>query len=112
MLIPTGSGGVTPGDVVAFLGRTGDATAIALAAEHLPIVAQMVNAYTRGRGFVDGVAGDDLAAVIVSSCARSVANPEHTISQETGPFSIRQGIFQGWTLPELAILHRYRRRAL
>ena len=98
-------------DVVAFLGRSGDATASALAQTHLPMVTEMVRAYTRDRGFVDGVPGDDIAAVIVSATARSVANPEHTISQETGPFSIRQGIFQGWTLPELAILHRYRKRA-
>ena len=71
----------------------------------------MVKAYTRDRGFVDGEPGDDVSVVLVSSCARLVVIPEHTISQETGPFSIRQGIFQGWTLPELAILHRYRKRA-
>ena len=101
----------TADDVAAFLGRSGDAATVALAHEHLPVITAMVKAYTRARGFVDGVPGDDLAAVIVSATARSVANPEHTISQETGPFSIRQGIFQGWTLPELAILHRYRKRA-
>lgn len=100
-----------PTDVVAFLGRTGDATALALASEHLPIVTEMVKAYTRDRGFINGAPGDDLAAVIVSSTSRLVANPEHTIEQTTGPFSIRQGIFAGWTLPELAILHRYRKRA-
>lgn len=99
-------------DVVAFLGRTGDAAALDLALQHLPIVTEMVRAYTRDKGFSDGVPGDDLAAVIVSSCARLVANPEHTRNQTTGPFQIAQGIFNGWTLPELAILHRYRKRAL
>lgn len=102
----------TAENVAAFLGRTGDAATVALAAQHLPIVTQMVAAYVRDKGFTDGVPGDDLAAVIVSCCARLVANPEHTVSQETGPFSIRQGIFNGWTLPELAILHRHRKRAL
>jgi len=101
-----------PADVAAFLGKSGDAATFALADEHLPIVAEMVKAYTRDNGFTAGDPGDDLAAVIVSSCARLVANPEHTISQVTGPFAIRQGIFNGWTLPELAILHRYRKRAL
>ncbi|MGZ5406119.1 MAG: DUF6093 family protein, partial [Nocardioides sp.] len=47
-----------------------------------------------------------------SSCPRLVGNPEHTVEQTTGPFSIRHGIFIGWTLPELAILHRYRKREL
>ena len=104
-------GVVLPACVVAFLGRTGDATTLALAEAHQPIVVEMVKAYTRDLGFVDGEPGDDLAAVIVSSCARLVVNPEHTISQETGPFSIRQGISQGWTLPEWAILHCYRKPA-
>lgn len=101
-----------PVDVVAFLGRTGDATALALAEAHLTVVTAMVKAYTRDKGFTADVPGDDLAAVIISATARLVANPEHTIEQTTGPFSIRHGVFNGWTLPELAILHRYRKRAL
>lgn len=99
-------------DVAAFLGRSGDAATVALATQHLPVVTAMVRAYVRDRGFVEDEPGDDLAAVIVSSTARLVANPEHTVEQTTGPFSIRQGIFNGWTLPELAILHRHRKRAL
>ncbi len=102
-----------PEDVAAFLGRSGDSAVTALAQSHLPIVTEMVRAYTRGKGFDEsGEPGEDLAAVIVSSCARLVTNPEHTREQTTGPFSIRQGIFNGWTLPELAILHRHRKRAL
>lgn len=103
-----------PADVADFLGRSGDTSVLALAESHLPIVTEMVRAYTRGKGFdeLTGEPGEDLAAVIVSSCARLVTNPEHTRDQTTGPFSIRQGIFNGWTLPELAILHRHRKRAL
>lgn len=107
----------TPQDVAAFLGRPDDPTVLALAAEHLPAVTHMVKAYTRDRGFdpLGGEPGDDLAAVIVSSSARLVANPEHTIDQtviaDENTFTTRPGIFNGWTLPELAILHRYRKRA-
>lgn len=102
-----------PTDVARFLGKSDEATTD-LAAEHLPVVTAMVRAYTRGRGFTDPNAepGDDVAAVIVSATARAVANPEQTVSQDVGPFSIRHGMFNGWTLPELAILHRYRKRAL
>lgn len=99
-------------DVVAFLGRTGDAAALARAEQHLPIVTAMVRAYVRDNGFEGAIPGDDLAAVIVTSTARLVVNPEHAVEQSTGPFTIRHGRFDGWTLPELAILHRYRKRAL
>lgn len=104
----------TPADVAAFLGRPGDTATGELATAHLPAVTAMVKAYTRDRGFdpITGEPGDDIAAVIISSTARAVANPEHNVSVDMGTFSIRHGIFQGWTLPELAILHRYRRRAL
>ena len=114
MPILTDPGGSTPlpEDVAAFLGRTGDAATVDLAVHHLPAVTAMVRAYTRGRGFDQGGnPADDLALVIVSSCARLVVNPEHTVEQSTGPFSIRQAIFNGWTLPELAVLHQYRKRA-
>jgi hypothetical protein len=101
-----------PDDVAAFLGKPEDVGTVTLAATHLPVVTAMVRAYVRGKGFdQNGNMADDLAAVIVSSTARLLANPEHTIEQTTGPFSIRQGVFNGWTLPELAILHRYRKRA-
>lgn len=104
----------TAADVAAFLGRPGDAATEAIAGEHLPGVTHMVKAYTRDRGFdpVTGEPGDDLAAVIVSSTARAAANPELNVSVDMGTFSIRHGVFNGWTLPELAILHRYRKRAL
>ena len=103
---------VLAADVARFLGRDGDQNAIDLATEHLPIITAMVRRYVRGSGFdTDGIPDNDLAAVIVSSAARYVSNPSGTISETVGPFSVRQGIFNGWTLPELAILHAYRRRA-
>lgn len=107
-----GDGMPTPDDVAAFLGRTGDAATEDRAAAQIPVVAAMVEAYVRGNGFTDGDPSADLGAVIVSATSRLVANPEHTVEQSAGPFSIRHGVFNGWTLPELAILHRYRKRAM
>ena len=97
-------------DVAAFLGRAGDAAVIDLAEAHLPTVRAMVRAYVRGNGF-DPSPADDVAFVIVSSTARLVSNPEHTVTSTAGPFSTRQAVFDGWTLPELAVLHQYRKRA-
>ncbi len=52
-----------------------------------------------------------IALVVVASTARLVGNPEHTIERSVGAFSEKAAIFNGWTLPELAVLHRYRKRA-
>ena len=77
----------------------------------LGIVTQMVHSYTRGNGFeAYNEPNEALGAVIVSASARLMANPELTRSQTAGPFTINHGTFNGWTLPELAILHAYRRR--
>jgi hypothetical protein len=97
-------------DVARFLGKDQDPTVLALAGEHLPIVTAMVRAYVHGNGFDVNSVADDLAAVIVSSTARYVMNPAGTIAETVGPFSVRYGVFNGWTLPELAIMHQYRRR--
>jgi hypothetical protein len=101
----------TAQNVADFLGQGDDTQLVALAGEHLPIVTAMVERYVRGRGFTNGEPDDPIAAVIVSSTARLVNNPSGTEYQATGPFQIRPGVFNGWTLPELAILHSYRARA-
>ncbi len=99
-------------DVAGFMGKADDAHVLDLAGQHLPVVTAMVKAYVRSRGFTDtGEPAEDLALVIIASTARLVTNPEHTIEQTVGQFSVRQAIFNGWTLPELAILHQYRKRA-
>lgn len=100
-----------PADVAAFLGQSGDPAALELATAHLPVVTAMVRRYVRGGGFTAGAPDDDLAAVIVSATARAVSNPTHAVSIETDDVRIRPGSFDGWTLPELAILHSYRKRA-
>ena len=103
----------TAQDVADFLGKGSDEAVRARAGAHLPVVTAMVRAYVRGNGFSteDDEPADDLALVIIASTARLVMNPDHTRDTTTGPFSIKHGIFTGWTLPELAILHLYRRRS-
>lgn len=96
-------------DVLAFLGER-DADAAQVDA-HVHTATLMVKAYTRGRGFTGGVPAEDVAAVIVSCAARLYRNPTLDRSQQVGPFQTAPGSFHGWSLPELAILHNYRRRA-
>ncbi len=103
-MMPTGY------DVAAFLGQRENMSTVVLAEEHLPVVVAFVHAYTRGQGFTDGEPGNDLRHVIVSACARLTDNPQLAREESIGDFSITRTVFNGWTLPELAVLHRYRRR--
>lgn len=102
----------TVSDVLAFLGQQAEAGGDPQVQTHLDSTTQMVRAYVRDRGFVNGIPGDDIAAVIVSATARAVRNPSQDTWQRAGSFSHRPGLFDGWTLAEYAVLHRYRRRAL
>lgn len=103
---------VDPSMVLAFMGNASAGTSTEQIYQHIETTTAMVRAYTRDRGF-DDVMGpaDDLAAVIVSCTARQLGNPAQTISVTIDDAAVRQGMFLGWTLPELAILHRYRVRA-
>lgn len=101
---------VEPLDVAKFLGRGDDAEIIALAEEHLPIVTAFVEAYTRGRGFTYGEPANPLRSVIITAAARLVPNPEQMKRYQTGDYSENPAILDGFTLPELAVLHRYRKR--
>ncbi|MFD3038352.1 hypothetical protein [Mycolicibacterium senegalense] len=100
---------VTGQDVADFLGQGTDTTLVALAQEHATIITAMARAYTRDRGFTGTEPADDIAAVITTATARLVANPEQ-IPTDIGSVSIRGG-FTGWTLAELFVLNRYRKRA-
>lgn len=100
----------TAQQVAAFLGRGDDVQLVDLAEEHLPIVATFVEAYTRGQGFTDGVPGDDLEAVILTATARMVTNPTGVRTEGIDDYSVTHATVNGWTLPELAVLHRWRRR--
>jgi len=102
---------VTGQQVADYLGQGDDAALVTLAGQHVEIVEQFVKAYTRGRGFsVLGEPTEDVAAVIVTSTARLIENPTLDRRTDVGPYSVTPGVLDGWTLPELAVLHRYRRR--
>lgn len=56
-------------------------------------------------------ASADVAAVILTSAVRSMSNPSQDVQIEIGGIRNQPAIFNGWTLPELAVLHAYRRRS-
>lgn len=103
----------TAHDVAAYLGRDVDDKFIEITEAHLPVVTLMIRAYTRDRGF-DAATGDprvDVAAVILSVCARTVSNPMMVRSESVDDFSVDRTVVLGWTLAELAVLNRHRKRA-
>lgn len=103
---------VSPLDVLTFLGKPPEGQDEVQIQTHIDTVTAMVRRYTRGIGFAsNGTPDADLAAVIVTSTARLIQNPTMAELQTAGPFTVRPGSFNGWTLPELAVLHSYRRRA-
>ncbi len=105
-------------DVARFLGRADDEALAQLAGMHVAQIATMARAYTRGSGFlmtiendvVTARPNDEIAAVVLLATARLVTNPAQVNSEEADDYRT-SGSFQGWTLPERAVLDRYRRRA-
>ena len=79
----------------------------------LKVATDVVRTYTRGEGFnaVTGAPGDDLAAVILLVAGRIYTNPAATEMTSIDDYTVRYAAFNGWTLPELAVLNTYRRRA-
>lgn len=101
----------TVGDLSAFTGQTVSADQ---ASAVIDVVTALASAYTRGQGFTEGEPGPDVRAVILSASARLIADTSQIMSEEAmGPFSVsyRAG-FDGWSVAELAVLNRYRARAL
>ena len=98
---------VTGQDVADFHGQGDDEQFVALAGQSVTIITAMARAYTRGNGFDDFGANDEIAAVITAATARLVANPEQLRVTIGG---VQTDGFQGWTLAELFVLNRYRRR--
>lgn len=103
--------GVPAQTVARFLGHPDNPQVLALAEEHLRVVTTFVRAYTRGRGFVNGVPGADLQDVIVSCTARNLVNPGQYRAESLGSQSVTYARIDGFTLAEQAVLHLYRRRA-
>lgn len=103
---------VEPEQVAAFLGKPEDAAILATAEQAIPVVTTMAKAYVRGG--TGWEPNDEIDAVIVTAAARVVSNPRGLpVDVTAGPFtqSLR-GAFQGWTLAELFVLNRYRKRAI
>ncbi len=96
-------------DVAEFLGQGDDTELVALAGQHVIIVTAMARSYTRERGFLGVEPAEDVAAVITTATARMLGNPDQT-DLRAGEVSVRGG-FVGWTLAELFVLNRYRKRA-
>lgn len=103
---------IEPSDVHAFLGGDASRYPAAMVQEHVDVVTGFVASYTRDNGFMDGEPNPALMKVIISAAARSVANPTLDKQHSVGQFSETPGSFYGFTLPELAVLNRYRARAL
>lgn len=100
--------------VAAHVGRRDDVVTISQASDHLMTVRAFVWGYTRGRGFIERDIANpvsNLEAVIVSACTRLTANPEQVTYYTAGDYSERGSVLTGFTLPELAVLNNYRRRA-
>ena len=102
---------VTHTALLGFLGLdTTDPVAQAQAEQALTIVTAMIGAYTRGQHLKsDGTPRDGIDEVTLTAAARLFANPEQ-LAYDSGSVSMRQG-FTGFTLVELAVLNRYRKRA-
>ena len=83
------------------------------AEQALKIAAALVEAYTRGRHQRRGVLRPGVEDVITTVAARILANPEQiAVREQVGPYSMYRGEgFSGFTLVELAVLTRYRKRA-
>ncbi|WP_201466028.1 hypothetical protein [Janibacter melonis] len=108
-----------PDDLAQLLGwPTGVPTETRGAAERAILISQhAVHAYTRGRGFDHDQTGAvtsaeaDIRSVIVTGAARLLSNPTNARRIEAGSYNSAPGMFEGWSLVELAVLHRYRVRA-
>lgn len=100
---------VTGAQVAAFLGQGDDTQLVALAGQAVNVVTAMARAYTRDEGFTGADPNEQIAAVITTAAARLAVHPEQ-LATDVGSVSVRGG-FSGWTLAELFVLNRYRKRA-
>lgn len=96
---------VTVEDVLAFTGETFPEAQVNA---HIGSVSMLVYSYTRGRGFTEAGPSEDIRQVIISATARSIGNPTHYVNKKIGTMSHTPGHFEGFTLPEIRVLNRYR----
>ena len=97
--------------VASHLGAPDDEEILEQARAHVPTVLAFIYGYTRGKGFSAAGAPDPaISHVLISSCARLTSNPEQFSYFSALDFQARPAVFNGWTLPELAVLNQYRKR--
>lgn len=105
---------MTPDELIKFTGATGP-NVTQQAQQALGMAEALVDAYTRGRHKrLDGTLKAGVDAVITAVAARILENPSQIqVREQIGPYTYFKGNgFQGFTLVELAVLDRYRRRAI
>lgn len=105
VLAPTGA------DLAKHLGwPSDDSETLALCARHVTHVLALVHSRCRGRGFspTGGQMAADLAEVVYSAAARSVADPTGARRIEVGSVVTSPSPFVGFTLAEQDVLRRYR----
>lgn len=105
---------MTPAELIEFTGATGP-DVVAQAGVALTSAGAYVDAYCRGRQKRrDGSLKPGVDAVVTTVAARILANPEQiSVREEVGPYVFFKGPgFNGFTLVELAVLNRYRKRAI
>lgn len=105
-------------DVLAYMGWPQNDPPLAAQAEtHRVAVWRQIVAYTRGRGMTAQgyptpiTVPEDMASVLLSATARSLANPTQTRRVEAGSFSELPGSLASFSLLETLTLNKYRRRA-
>lgn len=103
---------MTPSELLDFTGASGDRSEKQAQAA-LTMAEGMVDAYTRGKHKRGDRYRPGVQDVITLVAARILANPLQVQQREAiGPYSYFVGDgFQGFTLAELAVLNRYRKRA-
>lgn len=104
---------MTPEDLVQFTGTQGP-NAEDQAATALMMAEGLIDAYCRGKHKSAWGLRPGVEAVLTTVAARILANPEQIqVREQVGPYSSLKGAgFSGFTLVELAVLNRYRKRAI
>lgn len=91
--------------------EAGNESVIELAKLHVELVEGFVHGYTRGNGFdEEGVPERPLRNVIVMAASKLTYNPEQVSWFRSGEYSERPAQWLGWSLMDLSILNRYRKR--
>ena len=80
----------------------------------IPVVTTLAKSYTRGNGFTGNEPNDELAAIITTAAARLASNTKQLRYAQTAGQFVQDfpSAFDRSTPPELAVLNRYRRRAI